>query len=474
MVTGSDFAFMGIHSKCAMLKVCGVFEVEDPPSTSDEPTERNRFVFGKPTPWTELWEFENMERNQKLETRMRDPMCFTLEPTEATSQIRSCLKEASSSSLIREYSVRLDEGLLTRSIILLYPQDNNQQPKEIHRSCQHLNLAVDSSKYVPVAECRKLSVQTSIVETTTSFVEPTRSTQKRMKHNTPTASHGTKEPITFLGTPSCMKVLFKACSTIAKCMEIFLRGIEGVAVLLHIDGMVVYFYLFGSKETHTPLANLRPICEEYHFQHFDVSESLSFQISSWQSPQSNEVVAPFLPFSYRECTVVYHNEKYKDCITCIQQLGDETAIRKMTGATILLSMTEKFNKAKLAPCIANPDVPSGCSYYNLLPRKMCQYIKGDLPEDSDPDHLYPVYFYDAVTLVNWLDLNRACLEDLALHHSVLLVSLEQNYVYMLRGEHSDPILNQCGTQYKTNDFHMYVRLLPAISSQEMTNIKNQS
>ncbi|CCI47615.1 unnamed protein product [Albugo candida] len=127
----------------------------------------------------------------------------------------------------------------------------------------------------------------------------------------------------------------------------------------------------------------------------------------------------------------------------------------MTGATILLSMTDKFNKAKLAPCIANPDVPSGCSYYNLLPRKMCQYIKGDLPEDSDPDHLYPVYFYDAVTLVNWLDLNRACLEDLALHHSVLLVSLEQNYVYMLRGEHSDPILNQYGTQYKTNDFHMY-------------------
>ncbi|CCI47614.1 unnamed protein product [Albugo candida] len=176
MVTGSDFAFMGIHSKCAMLKVCGVFEVEDPPSTSDEPTERNRFVFGKPTPWTELWEFEYMERNQKLETRMRDPMCFTLEPTEATSQIRSCLKEASSSSLIREYSVRLDEGLLTRSIILLYPQDNNQQPKEIHRSCQHLNLAVDSSKYVPVAKCRKLSVQTCIVETTTSFVEPTRST----------------------------------------------------------------------------------------------------------------------------------------------------------------------------------------------------------------------------------------------------------------------------------------------------------
>lgn len=161
-------------------------------------------------------------------------------------------------------------------------------------------------------------------------------------------------------------------------------------------------------------------------------------------------------------------------MTCIHELGDETTIQKMTGATILLSMPEKFDMAKLAPCIANPKVPSGCSYYNLLSRKMCQYIQKYLPENSDLNSIHSRDSEEAVTLVNWLDLKRDCLEDLALHRSVLLDSLEHNYVYMQLGERSDPILEKCGKEYVRNDFYMDIRFSPAISSQEMTHIRKQS
>lgn len=145
LVTGSDFAFMGMHSKCARLEVCGEFVAQHSPSPSDN-----------------LFDLMILENTQEKATAERDPMCFSIWPLKPTSQIRSCLKEASVSNLIREYSVGSGDDRLTRSIILLYPQHNKYEPNDILRSCKHVDLlAVDPTKYVPDNECIKLSADFS-------------------------------------------------------------------------------------------------------------------------------------------------------------------------------------------------------------------------------------------------------------------------------------------------------------------------
>lgn len=239
-VTYSEFALIGIHTKCAMVGACAEFDVNEPP-------EKERPVFLRTfhsTMYNAIFKsnlFMELKAIQQEETAKRDPMCFTLQPMKATAQIRSCLKEVSGSNLIREYFVGFSDTLRTRSIIILYPQYNMDKPEEILLSCQHLDLVVDSSIYVHVDECQKLSAGTSLVQ-------PTPSTQMRADDNIPTSSHGTKVPSKFSGTPRCMYVVFESCGTAADCMTTFLRYVKGEAVFLHREKKeIIIFICLGAR-----------------------------------------------------------------------------------------------------------------------------------------------------------------------------------------------------------------------------------
>lgn len=76
-MTGSDFAFMGMHSKSARLEACGEFVAQHSPSPS------GNF-------------FDLMILKNTQEKAERDPMCFSIWPLKPTSQIRSCLKKPAS------------------------------------------------------------------------------------------------------------------------------------------------------------------------------------------------------------------------------------------------------------------------------------------------------------------------------------------------------------------------------------------
>lgn len=389
-------------------------------------------------------------------------------------------KEASVSNLIREYSVGSGDDRLTRSIILLCPQHNKNKPNDILRSCKHVDLlAVDPTKYVPDNECIKLSVQTSLAQ-------PISPKKMRTKWKTPTSSQGTKVPIKFSGRPRCIGVEFLSCGTVAECMRTFLGQIQGEAVLIQKYGNMRYFYLFesedakkdslGSKKDKGPA--IMPIyynvrnCKEFHSHHYDTSGSFRLQISAWQPPQSEQKIFRDLRHSETECALAYHENIEKSCMTCLKEMGDNVAIRKMTGSTIQISMPDDFDTAKLAPCITNPnrytDEPTNCSQFQFLPSEMCEYES--LSTASTYLRSYSQPIYEIVMSVHWPVLVKSCLVDLALHHNVLLVSLENKFVWMLPIPLHDPFIKRCGGYPEAQDFYMDASFLRAISSEDMREL----
>lgn len=483
-VTYSEFALIGIHSKCAMVGACAEFDVKDPPENRRGwqgciPRSTNLNVIPDPNHLTEL------KTTQEQETEKRGPMCFTLQPMKATAQIRSCLKEVSGSNLIREYFVGFSDNLVMRSIIILYPQYNMDKPEEILLSCQHLDLVVDSSIYVHVDECQELSAGTSLVQ-------PTPSTQMRADDNIPTSSHGTKVPSKFSGTPRCMYVVFESCGTAADCMTTFLRYVKGEAVFLHREKKRdYYFYLFGSTLAMDdlpgrtkPEMNIRISdvnCIEFLSHHYDTSESFQFQISAWKP--TSELSFSIQPLKRtnpqhiqsrddeKRCVLAYEENIEKACLPCVQELEMEGGIEKMTGSTILLSGINDSNEAKLATCITKPNELPRCSNYNFLPLEMCEY---PMPSTfkKGPERIYKPT-HETVTLLETTGLDETRLKELALRHTVLLVSREQNYLWMLPDEKFDPRAEMYGKNRGKMNFDMEVRYLRAISSANMEKLIDQ-
>lgn len=57
-----------------------------------------------------------------------------------------------------------------------------------------------------------------------------------------------------------------------------------------------------------------------------------------------------------------------------------------------------------------------------------------------------------VMVVSWNNLDITCLEDRALYHDVLLVSIKNNYVWILHTVPSDGVVERCGTVHEKEEF----------------------
>lgn len=214
---------------------------------------------------------------------------------------------------------------------------------------------------------------------------------------------------------------------------------------------------------------------------YDTSESFKFQISAWKptsepsfSIQPLERTNPQRIQSRddeKRCVLAYEENIQETCLPCVQELKMKGDIKGMTRSTILLSGINKDNEQKLTTCITKPNQLPRCSNYNFLPLEMCEYPMPSTFKEG-PERIYKPT-HETVTLLETTGLDETRLKDLALRHTVLLVSREQNYLWMLPDEKFDPRVEMYGKNRGRMNFDMEVRYLRAISSANMKKLIDQ-
>ncbi|CCI49984.1 unnamed protein product [Albugo candida] len=515
-VTGSDFAFMGLHSKCAFQDDCGGFISKGSSSPSVISTELSKLV------------------EAEEEAAKREPLCLLLGLSKLTVQSRLCLKEVSRSNIMREYLVGSSEHQMMRTILHMYPRYYKTDPMKLIRPCLDFGgLKVDSSSYVSAVSCQKLLLQTSVANPPPPIERPLIDGLLTGAKDGPSTSQDNSEKphiIDLTKTPRCIGVKFSIIKKDSDCMKSLLKQIEGEVVLLHKEDKTHYFYLYGSvlpkkveivsvenpipseddktlkkdnaalkkgkffwqkdkdiskkdktssgegknaqKEEKEPFTieeyGSLEKCKKYHSHKYDTS-SIQLQILARKPEEFQKLILKDVSSQQTGCALAHHGRYVKNCLPCIDQHREHVTTNTMTDSTILVTMNDIFEKEKLASCIKDVHVRNDatkCSHFVFLPREMCEYAGMKTSAKSPSDASSSNHAQPNVMVVTWKALNIRCLQDIALYHNVLLVSMTDRYLWMLRLT-SRELSKRCKEMRIEKEYFIDVHFLRSISAFDM-------
>lgn len=515
-VTGSDFAFMGLHSKCAFQDDCGGFISKGSSSPSVTSTELRELV-------------EAEEEAAKTE-----PLCLLLGLSQLTVQSRLCLKVVSRSNIMREYLVGSSKYRMTWTILHMYPKYYKTDPLKLIRPCLDFGgLKVDSFNYVSADSCQKLLLQTSVANIPPPIERPLiDGLLTGAKDGPSTSQDNSKKPhiIDLTETPRCIGVKFSIIKKDSDCMKSLLKQIKGEVVLLHKEDKTHYFYLYGSVltkkveivsvENPIPSEDDKTLkkdnavfrkgkffwqkdkdiskkdktssgegknaqeeekepftieeygslekCKKYHSHKYDTS-SIQHQILARNPEEFQKIILEDVSSHQTGCALAHHGRYVKNCLPCIDQHREHVTIKTTTDSTFLVSMPDKFDESILATCIKDVYVRNDatkCSHFVFLPREMCEYAGIKTSAKSPSVTSSSNQAQPNVMVVTWFKLNSRCLQDIALYHDVLLVSMTDRYLWMLRLT-SRELAKRCKEVHIEKEYFFDVHFLRSISAFDM-------
>lgn len=510
LVTASNFALMSVQAKCTISDYCGDIEEADISPLHKHLIESN----GMPS--TKSKAAESTHRIAG-EHQMREPLCFLGSHWNLHVLCESCLKEASGSSMLGVYHIAASY-LDRQAMVVLYPTIIE---KDMFHRCRKCGSSAEAEmKYIPSLICQKLINQSPAVNHNPTIIKHS---ALQVWYEANIRDESIRD---VTSTPRCVGVRAQTGFNIEQCVRSILSGNQGEVTFLYKEGPTQYLHLFSSnvdieegeivQEESMECASINyfedpETCEKYKSHHFDTS-TFTNQLSVWKSEKMMKRPRTVALSYQKRCALAYHQSTSDVCQTCVHKLNhDAVTTRRMTDSTFLVSMSEDFSNdaAQLESCI----IESGsrtfrekCAHFDLFPREMCDYeteknamVNGyDILEQTHPSHERLAFKLEEgirplkkarrskdkaagriemqprsmtsnlisnrpnVMVARWTKEDHKCLEYLALNHDVLLLSLENKYVWMLRVQPSLTDIECCGILLNERELYIDVRFLRSV------------